>query len=268
MKNAASESYLTPFEAEGMKKSKKPKPGQEVHVTDYSSMIDPILEKRNSDFASFTGPYKDRFEYLLKNKEELMDQYERGEYAKEVEDESHERGLIKIAKQLCQTSNDLKTIKIFEFRKYMENDVILEHCARKLLQSEVKGAKPVRPEKIEELMGLFKSPIDKYLFKMFRDKQITLDQLKARISEKLLGTSYVVLDDLREKLHPSILNRPVSQGTNPRAEAFKIYQTKSHTRDGKLTVTVDELVHTEFQAWQTNQHCLRSIYHDSEKLKD
>ena len=78
------------------------------------------------------------------------------------------------------------------------------------MQSEVKGAKPVRPESIEELMGLFKSPIDKYLFKIFRDKRITLDQLKARISEKLLVSSYVVLDDLREKLHPSILNRPVS----------------------------------------------------------
>jgi hypothetical protein len=130
MKNAASESYLTPFEVEGMKESKKPKPGQELHVTDYSSMIDPILEKRHSDCASFTGPYKDRFEYLLKNKEELMDQYERAEYAKEVEDETLEKELIKIAKRLCQIGNDLKTFKIYEFRKYMENDVILEHCAR------------------------------------------------------------------------------------------------------------------------------------------
>lgn len=133
MKNAASESYLTPFEAEGMKKSKKkPKPGQELHVTDYSSMIDPILEeRRNLDCASSTsGPYKDRFEYLLKNKKELMDQYDRGEYAKEVEDETHEKELIYIARKLCQTGNDLKTFKLFEFRKYMENDVIIENCAR------------------------------------------------------------------------------------------------------------------------------------------
>ncbi len=84
----------------------------------------------------------------------------------------------------------------------------------------------------------------------------------------MLGTSYVVLDDLRENLPPSILNRPVSQGTNPRAEAFKVYQTQTHTQDGKLTVTVEELVNTEFQPWQTNPHCLRSIYHKSEKLKE
>jgi len=56
---------------------------------------------------------------LLKNKEELMDQYEKGEYAKEVEEETLEREAVKVAKELCKTGNDLKGIKIFEFRKYM-----------------------------------------------------------------------------------------------------------------------------------------------------
>jgi len=83
----------------------------------------------------------------------------------------------------------------------------------------------VSPDAIEELMDLFKSPIDKYLFILFRDKKITLDQLKARVYEKLLGTSYVVLDDLRDKLEPSILNRSLPTGSNPRTDAFKIYQT-------------------------------------------
>jgi len=38
-------------------------------------MIDPILEKRAASYAQDASldPYKDRFEYLLKNKEELMD---------------------------------------------------------------------------------------------------------------------------------------------------------------------------------------------------
>lgn len=31
---------------------------------------------------------------------------------------------------------------------------------------------------------------------------------------------------------------------------------------------MDELVNTEFQPWQTNPHCLRSIYHNTAKLKD
>jgi hypothetical protein len=31
---------------------------------------------------------------------------------------------------------------------------------------------------------------------------------------------------------------------------------------------VQELTTTDLQSWQTNQQCLRSIYHDAEKLKD
>ena len=150
----------------------------------------------------------------------------------------------------------------------MQNEIILEYCARKFLQSDAKGAKPVNPSSIDEVVSLFKTPIDKYLFIMFRDKKITLDQLKARISEKLLGSSYVVLDDIRDKLPTSILNRPGTQGKNQRAEAFKIYKTQSVTRDGKLTVSIDELVKDDFQPWQTNQHCLRSIYFAVEKVKD
>jgi hypothetical protein len=104
-----------------------------------------------------------------------MDQYERDEYAKDAEEESLEREYTQIAKGLCQKGNDLKAIKIFEFRKYMQNEIILEYCARAFLQSNVKGAKPVNPHAIDELISLFKSPIDKYLFIMFRDKKITLD---------------------------------------------------------------------------------------------
>ena len=104
-----------------------------------------------------------------------MDQYEREEYARDIEEETLEKEYIGIAKSLCQKGNDLKSFKIFEFRKFMQNEVILEHCARSFLQSEVKGAKPVNPDAIDELMSLLKTPIDKYLFIMFRDKKITLD---------------------------------------------------------------------------------------------
>jgi hypothetical protein len=49
MRDAASNNYLTPFETQGFsKKSKKPKQDEILHVTDYTSMIDPILQKRES----------------------------------------------------------------------------------------------------------------------------------------------------------------------------------------------------------------------------
>ncbi len=40
-----------------------------------------------------------------------------------VEDELAE---IKIANKLCEQSNDLKNVKIHEFKKYMNNQAILE----------------------------------------------------------------------------------------------------------------------------------------------
>ena len=43
---------------------------------------------------------------------------------------------------------------------------------------------------------------------MYRDGELTLDQLKSRLAEKHQGVSYVVLDDLRDTLEPRILKRP------------------------------------------------------------
>ena len=38
---------------------------------------------------------------------------------------------------------------------------------------------------------------DKDLFKKFRDKEFTLDQLKSRVSERRFGLKYTVIDDLK-----------------------------------------------------------------------
>ena len=46
MRNGASDNYLTPFQSEGMKQNGKKRlnPGDLVYVTDYSYMIDPLLD--------------------------------------------------------------------------------------------------------------------------------------------------------------------------------------------------------------------------------
>ena len=70
--------------------------------------------------------------------------------------------MMKITKVLVDKNNDLKNVKIHDFKKYMENPVILEQCSRILLQNE--GGKPVNPDAIDELMNVFKNSIDKYHF--------------------------------------------------------------------------------------------------------
>lgn len=74
--------------------------------------------------------------------------------------------------------------------------------------------------------------IDKYLFVMFRNKEITFDQLKCRLAEKNQGIKYQCLDDLRGTLGPEI-----EKGMNDEL-FFKLY--KSEVKNGMRVVPVSE----------------------------
>ena len=69
---------------------------------------------------------------------------------------------MKITKVLVDKKNDLRDVKIHDFKKYMQNPIILEQCSRSLLQNEI--GKPVNPDAIDELIDVFKNSIDKYHF--------------------------------------------------------------------------------------------------------
>jgi hypothetical protein len=60
---------------------------------------------------------------------------------------------------------------------------------------------------MQEVIELLRTPVDKYLFIMFRDRSITVDQLKSRLAERHSGTTYFVLDDLKDTLDPSLMER-------------------------------------------------------------
>ena len=47
---------------------------------------------------------------------------------------------------------------------------------------------------------------DRDLFVKFRDGKITYDQLRARLAEKNGNAKYIVLDDVRHKLNPKIVD--------------------------------------------------------------
>ena len=86
--------------------------------------------------------------------------------------------------------------------------------------------------KLEEIRCLLKD-VDKYLFVMFRNKDITFDQLRARVAEKQQNLKYTVLDDLKKELDPETL-----KGMDEEL-FFKIY--KSEVKDGKRIVPLSEL---------------------------
>ena len=49
---------------------------------------------------------------------------------------------------------------------------------------------------------------DKDLFLKLKDGHYTLDQLKARISQRKTGIGYVVLDDLKQYINPKFFEKP------------------------------------------------------------
>lgn len=48
--------------------------------------------------------------------------------------------------------------------------------------------------------------IDKSLFIMLKNQELTVDQVQAKIDYKKHGTIYKVLDDLRDRMDPEIAN--------------------------------------------------------------
>ena len=54
----------------------------------------------------------DRFEYMLKNPELIMDENEKNQYRKQKHDDDE---FLNIAEYICQEGNDLNGVKIHDF---------------------------------------------------------------------------------------------------------------------------------------------------------
>lgn len=68
----------------------------------------------------------DEVDYMLKFKEEILEPEEKELFMREDRNSDE----LKVAKNLlCNINNDLKEVKIHEFRTYMRNEVILDHVA-------------------------------------------------------------------------------------------------------------------------------------------
>ena len=86
---------------------------------------------------------------------------------------------------MLQPGNDLKGVKIHEFRRFMETPGIVELCATSILSKlDIPKTSHGRQPKVtlSDIMELLATPIDKYLFVMFRDQQLTVDQVRSRLA--------------------------------------------------------------------------------------
>lgn len=108
--------------------------------------------------------------FLMSNKDEILENEEKNMFINYNQSTFE----TKIAEKLCQVDNDLSDVKLHEFRKYMQNEQVSHHCAHKLFDIHFKDPAMRMKQSMNEIQDLIKN-CDRYLFIMFRNKEITLD---------------------------------------------------------------------------------------------
>ena len=95
---------------------------------------------------------------------------------------------------------------------------------------------------------------DKELYVRARNGQLTINQFKARVIEKINGKrfNFVILDDIRDKVLPEYLNLDHKEVDEYMQAAYgvRLEDAKPDGPNGLLN---------ELEDWQVDKHCLRSI---------
>lgn len=145
----------------------------DVKVTDYLHIVEPMLKARKEAFGE-----TNEVEYLIKNRERLLDENEKSRFQRLESSQVQASENHHVAQILLQPGNDLKGVRIHEFKRYMETPGIVELCATSILSKlDIPKSSQGRQPKtsLSDIMELLATPIDKYLFVMFRDQLLTVD---------------------------------------------------------------------------------------------
>eukprot|EP00347_Sterkiella_histriomuscorum_P022870 403336849 len=137
-----------------------------------------------------------------------------------------------------------------EFKNILKDDELLGELSKKILDDFYKSDVGFKVSDMKDLLKF----IDRNLFMKLTDNQLTLDQLKTRIFEKIQmktdSNKYYCPDDLKQLLGEELFNFDPAHVD----EYIKMIYHKE-TKD----LTAEE-ANTKLEPWQTNQKCLRSIY--------
>eukprot|EP00347_Sterkiella_histriomuscorum_P017404 403349507 len=145
---------------------------------------------------------------------------------------------------------DLQYMSYQCFKILLANEEVMLPIAREL--KSVHGDGKFDRQDLDDVL----KQSDKDLFVQFRDKHITFDQLKARVAERQGLAKYMVYDDIKDQLHPSITQN-----------LDKYDQTMKLLFKGKDKIEVKDLLRP-FEPWEVNPRCLKSIqYAHKKRLK-
>ena len=87
----------------------------------------------------------------------------------------------------------------------------------------------------------------KDLYLKFRQENLTFDQLKARNAGRRSGGGYVVLDDIRDKLHPSCLTE--------NADKQKLFNELVNDKSAIMR---------KLEPWEINDRCYKSLTYQND----
>ncbi|CDW81222.1 UNKNOWN [Stylonychia lemnae] len=197
-----------------------------------------ILQRNQEQDQSFNNELVNReLEALFAQQNEVSNQRKR-----RITEINTDRKEIKI----LFDSNALDNISFIQFVKYMKDKDVLEQVLIRLQET----IPELNQDGVKDLRQLLPEA-DKKLFMAYRDRQITMDQLKTRVNQKMQRATYKCLDDLiQDGLHPSILQNLDQAG--------KLIQM-IHGKDSINDISIKELTSLD-KPWQSNPHCLRSLF--------
>lgn len=147
------------------------------------------------------------------------------------------------------SNSNLKRVTYVLFAKKLSNVYLRQRIASDL-STKLEHIADYRADEIMKALEI----TDKELFMKFRDGKITLNQYKARLSEKRGLSTYKVLEDIWPQIHPTI------------KEDLKKNPEIHHQIYGKHATASD--LQRPLADWELNPHCLRSIkYHHKKGQK-
>lgn len=111
---------------------------------------------------------------------------------------------------------------------------------------------------LKSLLRRYLTIIDKRHFGLLRDRQLSFDQVRARLDALHHDTHYKVLEDFKDRLPSDIYNAGFD-------EEYQTYFNKIYNVTAKNKDVPVEMILAKKQPHQTNETCLRSLYKNVKK---
>lgn len=168
---------------------------------------------------------------------------------------------MKAENLVYMSKKDFDAMSRKDYKEILEDERVLEFIAlicfyRHGLKEQLQKG-PEWQKAIEDIKTLIYN-CDKHMFYKFKEKEITKNQLEARLIEFLYGVRFKCLDDFKEILGPQ-----VGESSNTNIKQLEQFYGTVNV-NGKKTIPIKNMIR-ELNPWEVDEHCVRSLYSNKHK---